>query len=225
MCQTFGVRCSIAQPKPFREASHFILVSKSGIKCLFSVVSAIFSFINLNCFSCSSGRINFVFFLSRGLSGKHNCDNFGINLPRWWTDPITDLSFLRFEGEDSFSIASILCDNGFKPVWVMLCPSHSILSFAKWHFARFIRRFSWSSFTKHFRTRSRCCSIPPLLAISILSKKQNVLFKPARVQSIAFWIRFGWHICRTINSRFKTICSGLIAAYKSEVTMVGRITM
>ena len=61
VCQSFGNRCSNAQPKPFREASHFIRVSKSGLKCLLSVVSAIFSFINLNCFSCSSVQINFVF--------------------------------------------------------------------------------------------------------------------------------------------------------------------
>ena len=64
VCQPFGVRCSNAQPKPLREASHFIRVSKSGLKCLISVVSAVSSFINLNCFSCSSVQINFVFFLS-----------------------------------------------------------------------------------------------------------------------------------------------------------------
>ena len=67
--QSFGVRCSNGHPKPFREASHFICVSKSGLKCLFSVVSAIFSLINVNCFSRSSVQINFVVFLSRGRSG------------------------------------------------------------------------------------------------------------------------------------------------------------
>ena len=43
---TIWVRCSNAHPKPLREASHFIRVSKSGLKCLFWVVSAIFSLIN-----------------------------------------------------------------------------------------------------------------------------------------------------------------------------------
>ena len=140
-CQPFAVRCSNAQPKPLREGSHFIRVFKSGLKCFFSVVSATIAFINLKCFSCSPVQINFVFFLSSGLSGKHNCDRLGINLPRWWTDPIKARSFLRFVGENNFSIASVLFDNAFMPVWVMLCPSHSILSFAKWHFARLIRRF------------------------------------------------------------------------------------
>ena len=69
VCQPFGVRCSNAHPKPLREASHFISVSKSGLKCLFSVVSVNFSLINVSCFSCYSVQINFVFFLSRGRSG------------------------------------------------------------------------------------------------------------------------------------------------------------
>ena len=48
VCQPFGVRCSNAHPKPLREASYFIRVSKSGLKNLFSVVSAIVSLINVN---------------------------------------------------------------------------------------------------------------------------------------------------------------------------------
>ena len=47
VCQPLAVRCSNAHPKPLREASHFIRVSKSGLKSLFSIVSAIFAFINL----------------------------------------------------------------------------------------------------------------------------------------------------------------------------------
>ena len=187
VCQPFGVFCSKAQPEPLREASHFILVSRSGLKCFFSVVSAIFCFISSNWFSCSSVQINFVFFLRRGLSGKHNCDRLRINYPRWWTDPMKDCSFLRFEGDDNFLIASVLFDNGVMSVWVMMCPSHSFITFAKWHFARLIRRFSWSNFIKHFRTRSRCCSILPLLTIKISSRKHKVLVRPASVQSIAFW--------------------------------------
>ena len=88
----------------------------------------------------------------------------------WWTEPIKDLSFFRLEGADNFPIASVLFDNGVIPVCVILCPSHSILSFAKWHLKRFIRRFSWSIFIRHCRTKLRCFSIPPLLTINISSK-------------------------------------------------------
>ena len=35
VCQPFGVRCSKAQPKPLREASHFIRVSRSGLNAYF----------------------------------------------------------------------------------------------------------------------------------------------------------------------------------------------
>ena len=111
----------------------------------------------------------------------------GINITRWCTQPIKDRNFFRFEGDDKFSIASALLDNGVMPVWVMLCPSHSILSFAKWQFARLIRRFSWSNFIKHFCTRFRWFSIRPLLTISKSPRKQNVLVRPAGVKSIAFW--------------------------------------
>ena len=33
VCQPLGVRCSNAHPKPLRDASHFIRVSSSGLKC------------------------------------------------------------------------------------------------------------------------------------------------------------------------------------------------
>ena len=134
VCQPFEDLCSNSQPNPVREASHFIWVSRSGLTYLFSVVSAIFCFISSNCSLCSYVQINFVFILRSGLSGKHNCDRLGINFPRWWTDPIKDRSFLRFEGDNNLSIVSVLFDNGVMPIWVMLCPSHSILSFAKWFF-------------------------------------------------------------------------------------------
>ena len=40
--------------------------------------------------------------------------------------------------------------------------------------------FSWSNFIKHFRTRSRCCSIPPLLTIS-MSSKNRIYYLGGRV--------------------------------------------
>ena len=59
VCHPLGVRCSNAHPNPLREASHLIRVSNSGLKCLFSVVSVIWSFIKQNCLSCSSVQTNF----------------------------------------------------------------------------------------------------------------------------------------------------------------------
>ena len=65
VCQPLGVCCSNAHPKPLREASHFIRVSNSGLKCLFSVFSAICSLINENCVSCSSVQRSFCIFLKK----------------------------------------------------------------------------------------------------------------------------------------------------------------
>ena len=77
VCQPFGVLCSNAQPKPLQEASHFIIVSKSRLKCLFSVVSAIFFFISLNYSSCSSVQRNFVFFLKERSKWKTHLRQIG----------------------------------------------------------------------------------------------------------------------------------------------------
>ena len=76
--------------------------------------------------------------------------------------------------------------NGVKPVLSDSVPEPFNFIFCKWHFAILIRRFSWSNFIRHFCTRSRCCSILPLLTLNISSRKQNVLVRPASVHLIAF---------------------------------------
>ena len=93
---TPAVRSSLLneQPKPFWDASHFIPVSRSGLKCLFSAASVIFVLVILKCCSCSSVQTNIVFFFNKGRRGWHSCYKFGMNLAKWCTDPIKDRNFL-----------------------------------------------------------------------------------------------------------------------------------
>ena len=91
-------------------------------------------------------------FFRRSLKTLHWVARLGTNFVRWCTLPRNDFNCLHLFGAFRFWMASVLLMSGFIPFWLISNPSDSISFSAKWHFSKFMLRFSLSSFCNHLKT-------------------------------------------------------------------------
>ena len=81
--------------------------------------------------------------------GSRKLARFGMNFMSWCMEPIRERSCLSLLGGLRLSIESVFFTVGVIPVWVILYPSHVMMSFANSHCSSFMARFSLSSLERN----------------------------------------------------------------------------
>ena len=145
----------------------------------------VFKFLNSDCSVCFLSFVLFCFsFLKEHflvlvtmnfmtfwlIAVKNNCTKFGVNLPRWCTDPRNYLSFFSVLGGSKIEIALVLVYYGFETFFHNLYLGHAILFMDKLYCNRFIRGFSSSKLINFWL--NLYALYDPLPTIRIFSRKQ-----------------------------------------------------
>ena len=144
-------------------------------------------FYTFECYLMFLFPVVFIVFFRRSLKTLHWIASLGTNFVRWWTLPRNAFNCLHVFEAFRFWMASVFLTSGFIPFWFTANPSPSIAFFAKWHFYKFMLRFSWSRFGRHLKIFSLWFLIPRPKTMIMSSKKLYVSLRPFSVLSIAFW--------------------------------------
>ena len=174
----------------------------------------------LNAFALSSfhTKLNLLVADSRGRKGVHNWARFGINLFKWWIDPIKLFSCLKVFGCCRLTIASVFFCIGVVPYSLITNPSHSTSLHPIFHLSTEMAMFSVSNLSRTSVSFSMCCSFVPCEMINIIQKCELVFFF-IECKILSF-LKLRGHIGEPVETCLELVSSRCSTTKYAEVTLL-----